>query len=189
MSAFSPREIRSKITNQTASIAATTWGHTRHRTTGSIARAFLLSEALALEGKVTIPLLVPPTPEIIAGSPDTFVDFFRVRIDPKKAQDTDQVVQFVFTDKENKAVGLHVRRGVVEYVPVPADYYQQPDYVLALDSESWAALYLGATDLQKAIAAGKVKLAKGDQKELAGVFDLFDKLDPKRNYKIPPLEE
>ena len=45
---------------------------------------------------------------------DTFVDFFRVRIDPKKAQDTDQVVQFVFTDKENKAVGLHVRRGVVE---------------------------------------------------------------------------
>ena len=160
-----------------------------HRTTGSIARAFLLSEALALEGKVTIPLLVPPTPEIIAGSPDTFVDFFRVRIDPKKAQDTDQVVQFVFTDKENKAVGLHVRRGVVEYIPVPADYYQQPDYVLELDSESWAALYLGSTDLQKAVAAGKVKLAKGDQKELAGVFDLFDKLDPKRNYKIPPLEE
>ncbi len=138
---------------------------------------------------MTIPLLVPPTPEIIARSPDTFVNFFRVRIDPKKSQDTDQVVQFVFTDKEDKAVGLHVRRGVVEYVPVPADYYQQPDYVLELDSESWAALYLGATDLQKAVAAGKVKLAKGGQTEDASVFDLFDKLDPKRNYKIPPLEE
>jgi len=32
-------------------------------------------------------------------------------------------------------------------------------------------------------------LAKGGQTEVASVFDLFDKLDPKRNYKIPPLEE
>jgi len=39
------------------------------------------------------------------------------------------------------------------------------------------------------VAAGKAKLAKGDQKELAGLFDLFDKFDPNRNYKIPPLEE
>jgi alkyl sulfatase BDS1-like metallo-beta-lactamase superfamily hydrolase len=160
-----------------------------YRATGSIARAFLLSEARALEGKVTIPLLVPPTPEIIAASPDTFVDFFRVRIDPKKAQDTDRVVQFVFTGKENKAVALHVRRGVVEYVPVPADYYKEPDYVVELDSESWAALYLSATDLEKAIAAGKAKLAKGDQKDVAGVFDLFDKFVPTRNYKVPPLED
>ena len=152
-----------------------------YRTTGSIARAFLMSNALALEGKVTIPLLVPPTPEIIAESPDRFVDFFRVRIDPKKAEDMDQVVQFVFTDKENKAVALHVRRGVAEYIPVPDDYYKKPDYVLELDSESWAALYLGSTDLEKAVAAGKIKLAKGDQGGLADVFDLFDTLTPTRN--------
>jgi len=163
-----------------------------HRTTGSIARAFLLSEALALEGKVTIPLLVPPTPEIVAGSPDTYVDFFRVRIDPKKAENTDQVVQFVFTDKENKAVGLHVRRGVVEYIPKPDDYYKQPDYVLELASESWAALYLGSTDLHKAVAAGKVKLAKAAPVDVAAVFDLFDLFDKfvsEKNYKIPPLED
>jgi alkyl sulfatase BDS1-like metallo-beta-lactamase superfamily hydrolase len=152
-----------------------------HRTTGSIARAFLLSEARALEGKVTIPVLIPPTPEIIAASPDTFVDFFRVRIDPKKAQDTDRVVAFVFTDKEDKAVALHVRRGVVEYIPVPADYYRQPDFVVELGSESWAALYLGSTDLEKAAAAGKAKVTKGDQGEVVGLFDLFDKLVPTRN--------
>ncbi len=46
-----------------------------HRTTGSIARAFLLTEALALEGKITYPKLIPPSQEIIAASPDTFVDF------------------------------------------------------------------------------------------------------------------
>jgi alkyl sulfatase BDS1-like metallo-beta-lactamase superfamily hydrolase len=145
--------------------------------------------ALALEGKVTIPRLIPPLPEIIAASPDTFVDFFRIRIDPKKAQDTDKVVQLVFTDKGNRAVALHVRRGVVEYVPVPTDYFREPDYVLELDSESWAALYLSSVDLEKAVSSGKVKLSKGDPKEVAGVFDLFDKFVPARNYKIPPLED
>jgi len=160
-----------------------------YRTTGSIARAFLMSEALALEGKVTIPRLVPPSPEIIAQSPDTFVDFFRVRIDPKKAQDTDKVVEFVFTDKGNQAVALHVRRGVVEYIPVPADYYREADTIVQLDSKTWAALYLSSTDLRKAVADGKAKLAKGDQEQVAGVLDLFDKFVPTRNYKIPPLED
>ena len=152
-----------------------------HRTTGTIARAFLLSEARALEGKVTIPVLIPPTPEIIAASPDTFANFFRVRIDPKKAQDTDKVVQFVFTGKENKAVALHVRRGVAEYIPTPADYYRQPDFVVELGAESWAALYLGSTDLEKAVAAGKAKVTKGNQADVVGLFDLFDKLVPTRD--------
>jgi alkyl sulfatase BDS1-like metallo-beta-lactamase superfamily hydrolase len=160
-----------------------------HRTTGSIARAFLTSEALALEGKVTIPRLIPPSPEIIAASPDTFVDFFRVRIDPKKAQDTDKVVELVFTDKGNRAVALHVRRGVVEYAPVPADYFREPDYVLELDSEAWADLYLSSVDLEEAVSSGKVRLAKGGADEVAGVFELFDKFQPSRNYKIPPLED
>ncbi len=61
------------------------------------------------------------------------------------------------------------------------NYYKKPDYVLELDSESWAALYLGSTDLEKAVAAGKIKLAKGDQGGLADVFDLFDTLTPTRN--------
>jgi alkyl sulfatase BDS1-like metallo-beta-lactamase superfamily hydrolase len=98
-------------------------------------------------------------------------------------------VQFVFPDKENKAVALHVRRGVVEYVPVPADYYQEPDYVAELDSETWAALYLSSIDLAQAAADGKVKLTKGNATELAELFDLFDKFVPTRNYKIPPLED
>ena len=113
-----------------------------YRTTGSIARAFLLSEALALEGKVTIPRLVPPAPEIIAGSPEVFVDYFRVRIDPRKSEETDRVIEFVFTDKGDHAVALHLRRGVVEFIPVPADYYREPDSVVRFDSETWAALYL-----------------------------------------------
>lgn len=159
-----------------------------YRTTGSIARAFLMTEALALEGKVTYPKLIPPAPASIAGSPETFVDFFRVRIDPKKSENTDKVVEFVFTDKGNLAVALHVRRGVVEYIPVPADYYRKSDSILKLDSETWTELYLSSISLGDAIANGKVKV-KGEQKEVAVIFDMFDKFKPTKNYMIPPLED
>ncbi len=158
-----------------------------YRTTGSIARAFLLTEALAPEGKVSYPKLIPTNAETIAGSPETFVDFFRVRIDPKKSENTDKVVEFVFTDKGNQAVALHVRRGVAEFIPVPADYYRESDFVLQLDSEAWVGLYLSSVSLKEAVDSGKVKL-KGDTGGMAEIFDMFDKFQPTQNYMVPPIE-
>jgi len=158
-----------------------------YRTTGSIARAFLMTEALALEGKVSYPKLIPPNAETIAGSPETFVDFFRVRIDPKKSENTDKVVEFVFTDKGNQAVALHVRRGVAEFIPVPADYYRESDFVLKLDSEAWFGLYLSSVSLKEAVDSGKVKLT-GDTGDMAEIFDMFDRFEPTKNYMVPPYE-
>jgi len=159
-----------------------------YRTTGSIARAFLMTEALALEGKVTYPKLIPPGAETIAGSPETFVNFFRVRIDPRKSENTDKVVEFVFTDKGDHAVALHVRRGIAEYIPVPADYFRKSDYVLKMDSETWVGLYLSAVSLKDAIDSGKVKVY-GDQDEMTKLFEMFDKFRPTKNYMVPPLED
>ena len=159
-----------------------------HRSTGSIARAFLLTEALTLEGKVAYPKLIPPTPEIIAAAPETFVNFFRVRIDPRKSENTDKVIEFVFTDKGNHAVSLHVRRGIAEFIPVPADYYRDADFVLKLDSEAWVGLYLSSADLGDAISAGKVKL-KGSRDAMVDIFNMFDKFVPAKNYTVPPLED
>lgn len=160
-----------------------------HRTTGSIARGFLLTEALALEGKIDSPLTVMPSAEIIASSPATFVDFFRIRIDPKKSENSDAIIEFVFTDKGNQAVALHVRRGVVEYIPVPANYYRESDYVLHLDSETWTGLYLSALDMNAAIDSAKVILTKGSKDELVSLFEMFDKFVPTENYTVPPLED
>jgi alkyl sulfatase BDS1-like metallo-beta-lactamase superfamily hydrolase len=159
-----------------------------YRTTGSIARAFLMTETLALEGKVTYPKLIPPGAVTIAGSPETFVNFFRVRIDPRKSENTDKVVEFVFTDKGNHAVALHVRRGIAEYIPVPADYFRKSDYVLKLDSETWVGLYLSAVSLTDAVDSGKVKLT-GKKDDVVNIFDMFDKFRPTKNYMVPPLED
>ena len=50
--------------------------------------------------------------------------------------------------KSTLALALHLRRGVVENIPVLADYFRESDYVLKLDSETWAGLYLSAVSLK-----------------------------------------
>ena len=108
--------------------------------TGGNDRAHLMSQALSLEGKVTIPRLIPPAPETIAGSPTTYVDYFRVRIDPKKSDETNSFVRFDFDD--GTSAGLHIRRAIAEFIAEPDNYARQPDVTLALSGESWAGLYL-----------------------------------------------
>ena len=72
-------------------------------TTSMIARTFSLTEALALEGKATVPRLLPPTvAQIKSFEPGEFVNRHRVRIDPVKAKDTDAMIRFEFTDAGNK---------------------------------------------------------------------------------------
>ena len=159
-----------------------------HRTTGSIARGFLLTEALALEGKVVSPMTVMPSPETIASAPTTFVDFFRIRIDVEKSKDTDKVIAFFFNDKENKSVGLHVRRGVAEFIEDPSKYLRKPDFTIEINAESWAKIYLGTSTLKPEIEAGNIKV-DGDTKELIAIFDMFDKFDPENNYKVVPLKK
>jgi len=160
-----------------------------HLATGSIPRAFLLSEALALEGKVTIPRLIPPTPETIAASPTVFVDYFRVRIDPRKSQDTDKVLEFVFTDEDGQTVGLHVRRGIAEFLPEPADHYREADFVLQLDGETWAKLYLSEIGLAEAIDSDAVELKQGNKDELMEIFAMFDRFEPAKNITIPSPDD
>jgi alkyl sulfatase BDS1-like metallo-beta-lactamase superfamily hydrolase len=88
--------------------------------TGGNDRAHLMSQALSLEGKVTIPRLIPPAPETIAGSPTTYVDYFRVRIDPKKSDETNSFVRFDFDD--GTSAGLHIRRAIAEFIAEPDNY-------------------------------------------------------------------
>jgi alkyl sulfatase BDS1-like metallo-beta-lactamase superfamily hydrolase len=155
-------------------------------TTSMIARALSLTEALALEGKAKVPRLVPPTVEQIKSfEPGEFVNRHRIRIDPIKAKDTDAMIRFEFTDANNKAVALHVRRGVVEYVDNPDRYYRKPDFTLTLTREVWTKLYLNQATVAQLAGANELKVA-GDAAACVGVLDLFDKFDPAKNTLVAP---
>jgi alkyl sulfatase BDS1-like metallo-beta-lactamase superfamily hydrolase len=152
--------------------------------TGANNRAHLMSQALALEGKLTLPRVIPPAPETIAAFPDAFVDYFRVRIDPVKSGDTDRVLRFDFQD--GTRVGLHVRRAVAEFIDDPDSCYpRKPDIVLQLSGEAWAGVYLSAAPIDELIEDGQITVTAGDVAEAARVLNVFDRYDPKRAVVIP----
>lgn len=151
--------------------------------TGANNRAHLMSQALALEGKVTLPRVVPPAPETIAAFPTTFVDYFRVRIDPVKSGETDQVLRFDFPG--GKSAGLHVRRAVAEFIEDPEAYPREPDIVLKLSPEAWAKVYLSAGPVDALIKGGDIDVTSGEAAEAARVLNTFDRYDPARAVVVP----
>jgi linear primary-alkylsulfatase len=88
-----------------------------------------------LDGTESIPKLIPPSSAIIAAAPATFVNYHRVRIDPKKAETVDKVLAITFGDK---TVALHVRRVIAEFVPDLGKYYRKSDITLAMGGAQWA---------------------------------------------------
>ena len=151
--------------------------------TGANDRAHLMSQALALEGKVTLPRVIPPAPDFIAASPTTFVDYFRVRIDPTKSGETDRVLRCDFTDGSRAA--LHIRRAVAEFVPSPDDHYRKPDIALAMSGETWAKIYLSQATPQELIESGEITVT-GDAGEAARLIDMFDRYVPENAVVVPP---
>lgn len=151
--------------------------------TGANNRAHLMSQAMALEGKVTLPRVVPPAAETVAAFPATFVDYFRVRIDPVKSDSTDCVLRFDFPDKTR--VGLHVRRAVAEFITDPATYPRDPDIVLELTGETWAKVYLSSNSMGELVENGRIAVTTGDAEEAVRVLELFDRYDASRAVVVP----
>jgi alkyl sulfatase BDS1-like metallo-beta-lactamase superfamily hydrolase len=155
--------------------------------TGANNRAHLMSQALALEGKVTLPRVVPPPPEVIAAFPATFVDYFRVRIDPVKSGETDRVMRFKFSN--DTQAGLHVRRAVAEFINDPDDYPRESDFVLELTGDTWAKVYLSAEPVEDLIKAKEIIVSKGDASEVARILNVFDHYQPARAIVVPPATQ
>lgn len=144
-------------------------------TTGANDRAHLISQALALEGKISIARLIPPSNATIIASPTTFVDYFRVRIDPEKSGETNKFLRFDFTD--GTSAGLHVRRAVAEFVPEPDKYKRMPDITLSMSPEVWTKIYLSRALPQDLIKNGEIKVT-GNGDEAVGIINLFDRFKP-----------
>jgi len=150
--------------------------------TGANDRAHLLSQALALEGKVNIARLIPPPTEAIVAAPATFVDYFRVRIAPDKSGTTNKLIRFDFSN--GTSAGLHVRRAVAEFVRDPDRYQRKADVTLSLSGESWSKLYLSQATPAELIASGEIKVS-GSATEATRLIELFDRYRPEKAVVIP----
>jgi alkyl sulfatase BDS1-like metallo-beta-lactamase superfamily hydrolase len=151
--------------------------------TGGNERAHMMSQALALEGKITLARVIPPPPESISASPNVFVDYFRVRIDPLKSGETDSFIRFDFSDGSSS--GLHIRRAVAEYVEEPDKHLRKPDIRVKMSAENWAKLYLSQATPEEMIENGDITVT-GDAEEAARLINLFDRYSPQKAIVIPP---
>jgi hypothetical protein len=128
--------------------------------------------------------VVPPAPETIAAFPETFLDYFRVRIDPAQSGDTDSVPRFGIPN--GASAGLHVRRAVAEFIEDPAACPRDADIVLKLSPEAWAKAYLSAEPVDELVEAGDISVTGDDAAEAVRVLDQIDRYDPERAVVVPP---
>jgi alkyl sulfatase BDS1-like metallo-beta-lactamase superfamily hydrolase len=145
-------------------------------------RAHLMSQALSLKGKVKLARLIPPSAAAISASPASFVDYFRVRLDPVKSGETDRFIRFDFAD--GTIAGLHIRRAVAEFIAVPDKYQRKPDVTVALSGETWAKLYLSQVTPEDSIKSADLKVT-GDPSEAARLINLFDRFSPEKAIVVP----
>lgn len=153
--------------------------------TGANARSHLLTQALALEGKVVVPRVIPPQPQAIAAAPAATVNYFRVRLDPKKSGDTDKVILFDF-EGDHKTVGLHIRRAVAEFLDKPEEHYKPADVIIALSGDTWVKLFLSQATVQELVDSNEIKITKGSTEEAGQLIDLFDKYRPEKAVLVAP---
>jgi|GEM_PF-2304104 len=59
--------------------------------------------------------------------------------------------------------------------------------MIEMDSKTWASIYLGETDISKELKSDNIKLTKGDEIELVSIFNMFDKFDSSKNFKVTPI--
>jgi linear primary-alkylsulfatase len=153
--------------------------------TGANSRSHLLTQALALEGKVVVPRIIPPMPQAIAANPSATVDYFRVRLDPEKSGDTDKVILFDF-GRDYKTVGLHIRRAVAEFLDNPYEHYKPADVSMSLSGEAWVKLALSQATVQQLVDSKEITMTKGTAEEADKLVNLFDKYRPEKAVLVAP---
>lgn len=155
-----------------------------YRTEASIPRSWYLTRALALEGKIRIPTVVFSDPQpILESPPHTFVEQYRVRLDPRVSYGKDRLLAITLEGTEAPAMGLHVRSGVAEFVADVGSYAREPDASVHMPLEAWAGYYVGDVSLDELMAREDV--VADDEAWVKGFFRLFDQVHPSKTALIP----
>ncbi len=158
-----------------------------YNTMATIPRSWYLTRALALEGKVQIPVAMHgDTSSVLASPPATFVKQYRVRLDPKASLGKEQLLSITLTDTDSPIMALHVRGAVAEFVPDASNYYRQPDFGISMPMAAWAGYYVGDITLEALLDRDDVKCS--DRRQVKEFFSLFDQVHGSKALLIAPSD-
>ncbi|MGH6651709.1 MAG: alkyl sulfatase dimerization domain-containing protein [Sphingopyxis sp.] len=143
-----------------------------YRALATNSRSWYLTQARALEGTTPVLKAAPSSPGAIASQLASFVDYYRIRINPERSADVDRLIGLRFGS--DQAFGLHIRGGLVDFIPALDGSARRPDVTIATDAESWAKLYNNLADPAALIDSGALRVVQGDSDEAKRLFALFD---------------
>ncbi|MGR3662261.1 MAG: alkyl sulfatase dimerization domain-containing protein [Paracoccaceae bacterium] len=155
-----------------------------YNTEASIPRSWYLTRALALEGELVVPTVVMGNSSSVTGSaPDTYVNQYRVRLDPKVSYGKNLMLAITLTGTEAPTMGLHVRSTVAEFVPDVSAYSRKADMSIDMTLDVWGGYFVGDITLDELLAHADVKVSDKDQVKV--FFSLFDQVHPSKMALIP----
>ena len=144
-----------------------------YRALSTNSRSWYLSQALALEGKAHIVTTFPAPSTSVETNIADYVNYYRIRISPERSSTTDAVLGFRFGGKE-ETPGLHIRMGVVQFVPDLGAYPRPADVTVRMDTAVWAEVFNNTTDPAVLLDEGKIVIEKGEAAKARTLFSLFD---------------
>jgi alkyl sulfatase BDS1-like metallo-beta-lactamase superfamily hydrolase len=142
-------------------------------------RNWLLTDALELEGKITIDpkSFSQSSPEQMAELPiDKIIRFLPTKLDPQKAAGMNTVLGVSYSDIETDFT-LHVRNSILA---VADGAPNNPDMTLTLDSDTHKLIVGGHLNVLDAIQSGQAELS-GDIDDLVAFLNLFDNVSVSTN--------
>lgn len=152
-----------------------------YRALATNSRSWYLTQALALEGSTALLKAAPVPPAAIASQLADYVDYYRIRINAERSAETDRLIALDFGAAGT--FGLHIRGGLVDFVPQLDRAGRPADVILALTPQSWAGIYDNLADPAALIDSGAIKIVKGSVAEAKQLFALFD---PVYDWKTDP---
>jgi alkyl sulfatase BDS1-like metallo-beta-lactamase superfamily hydrolase len=144
------------------------------RSEGMDERNWLLTDALKLEGKITIVpgAFTQTSPEQMAELPiEKLIKFLPTKLDPQKAAGIDTVLGVTYSDID-MAFTLHVRNSILAVTDGAPD---SPDMTLVLDSDTHKLIVGGHLGILDAVDSGEAQLS-GEINDLVDFLELFDNL-------------
>ncbi|MCH7561526.1 MAG: MBL fold metallo-hydrolase [Thaumarchaeota archaeon] len=142
-------------------------------------RHWLLTDALKLEGKITLypGAFTQSSPEQMAELPiEKIIKFLPTKLDPEKAAGIDTVLGVTYSDID-MSFTLHVRNSILA---VTDGAPESPDMTLVLDSDTHKLIVGGHLEILDAIESGQVELT-GNVDNLVDFLNLFDNFSLRTN--------
>ncbi|MEP9353295.1 alkyl sulfatase dimerization domain-containing protein [Xanthobacter sp. KR7-65] len=153
-------------------LAANSLRQMGYRAVATNTRSWMLSEALALEGKTAIITAVPAVPAAVDGFLADYVDYYRVRVSAERSANTDKLMGLQFGD--NRSFGLHVRRSLVDFVPDLSKAGRTPDVTVEMTPATWTLVFNNQADPAALIDKGDIKVTRGSGGDAKALFGMFD---------------